>query len=103
MSDLEPEAKAKRRIDTFVYGAVALGMVGINVKDYFEAQSEISIMKAEADAKIYVIKAQMELEIEKRKLEPELQARLELLESQVRELILENQVLKENSHAPGGR
>lgn len=41
MNDLEPKAKAKRRIDNFVYGAVALGMVGINVGPWFQAQSEI--------------------------------------------------------------
>jgi hypothetical protein len=100
MKDLEPEAKSKRRIDTFVYGAVALGVVGIDVKPWFEAQSEISITKAKADAEIYVIREKLVLEREKNKLSPELQNSLKLLQDQVGELKIDIEGLKENSHKP---
>jgi len=40
--------------------------------------------------------------LQREQMPPEFQARLDLLEQQVRELILDSEVLKENSHAPGG-
>jgi len=95
MNDLEPEAKAKRRIDTFVYGAVALGMVGINVKPWFEAQSEISITKAKADAEIYVINAKLKADKHQKELSEPIKARLKTLEDQVKKLMMD-------SHKPNG-
>ena len=100
MENLEPEAKAKRRIDTFVYGAVALGMIGINVKPWFEAQSEISIYKAKADAEVYVINAKLKAEQSRKQLPKPIQDRLNLLESQVKALTLDNKALKKDSHKP---
>ena len=47
-------------------------------------------------------KARAEKILKRDKLSPKLQAKLDLLESQVRELMLDNEVLKENSHKPGG-
>jgi len=102
MSDLEPEAKAKRRIDTFVYGAVALGMVGINVEPWFEAHEKISIAKAQADAKVYILKTELEIAREKSKLPPELLERLNTLEDSMKLLKQENDELKLLSHEPGG-
>ena len=93
MSDLIPEAKAKRRIDTFIYGAAALVVVGIDVKPWFQSQSEISIAKAKADAEVYVINAKTAAERARRTLPKQTEHRLKLLEKQVRELTI-------NSHKP---